>query len=274
MKRNNIARLINKSKEFNKYGIEIRKMQHSDEFCALHWHSCWELEFIVDGNGKQVLNGKEYPLKKGTIYILNPTDFHEVITEDVTIFTISFTDEQISDAFLEAFSGNGGGRQKVISGKQYDHFLQIAEMLLYESENQLKHGDTVSSLLLDLLLTQTIRIFDGQVSQKNDIKKALVSRAISYINLHFRENPSLTDTARFLGITPNYLSEEFHAVTGKKYKEYLTDLRLSYAKKLLSSSNLSITEICFASGFSSLSNFLRVFKEKFGVSPHNMQKNR
>lgn len=273
MKKTRSAKLINKSTEFNKYGIEIRKMHLHNEIATLHWHNCWELEFIVDGKGRQTLNGTEYPLTKGTIYILNPTDFHEVISDDTTIFTISFTDEQISEEFLEFFSGNGGGRQKIISGEQYEHFLQIAEMLLYEGENQLKYGDTASLQLLGILLTHTMRIFDGHISPKKEVKKALISKAISYINHHFRENPSLTDTANFLGITPNYLSEEFHSVTGKKYKEYLTDLRLSYAKKLLTSSNISITEICFASGFSSLSNFLRVFKEKYGISPHNMRKN-
>ncbi len=272
MKNVKSAKMLNKREGFNKYGITVEKKTNYTVYWPLHWHNCWELEIVTEGIGMQTLNGTEYEITPGSVYILNPTDYHEVRCDGMNMYNISFSDETLSDEFISAFSGNGGGRITQLDKESLEQLSGICEMLLYECKGSLKYSDKASQILLDLLFVRLLRHFGISENKKNDSRKALVSSAVSYINVHFRENPSLSDTANHLGITPNYLSEEFHAVTGKKYKEYLNEVRLMYAKKLLASSSLSVTEICFASGFSSLSNFLRVFKAKFGVSPQTMQR--
>lgn len=272
MNSNKTAKMLDKNGDFSKYGISIEKKSNYSCSWPLHWHNCWELELITEGNGFQILNGTTYNIGVGSIYILNPTDFHEVSLENVTVYNISFPDEMLSADFITAFSGIGGGLIKSVQGAEFEHLKQICEMLLFETSNTLRRGEKACKHLLDLLTIHLLRIFGvANVSSKNDSKKALIGSAVSYINTHFRDNPTLSDTASYLGITPNYLSEEFHSVTGKKYKEYLNEVRLMYAKRLLSSSSLSVTEICFASGFSSLSNFLRVFKAFYGTSPQAMK---
>ena len=57
----------------------------------------------------------------------------------------------------------------------------------------------------------------------------------------------------------------------KTYKEYINSLKLDHAKKLVVTTSASIKEICFASGFNSFTNFLRAFKENYGVSPGVMR---
>ena len=266
------ATMWNKSREFNNYGFNIVKKHDEPSFWDLHWHNSWEVEIVTRGKGTQILNGVKHDIDKGAVYILNPTDFHEVEVEELDVYNISFSDELLPDEFISAFSGNGGGRIKHIPDEKLTQLSSICEMLLYESQNPTKFADKATKSLLDLLFINLLRIFDVDKTKNFDTKKSMINNAVSYINIHFRENPTLSDVASNLGITPNYLSEQFHEVKGKKYKEYLNDVRLMYAKKLLLSSNLSVTEICFASGFSSLSNFLRVFKTKFGTSPQAMQK--
>lgn len=265
------AKMLNKRDSFNRHGFTIQKDRRQGEVWQLHWHNCWELEIISAGHGKQMLNGNICELVPGAVYILNPTDYHEVECEDVTVINIAFSDELLPKEFTAVFSGNGGGRYKCISPPELERLMSVCDMLLYESKNSGEYSDKITRSLLDILFAMMLRIF-GAEQNNYDTKKNLISCAVSYINLHFKDNPTLSDTAKFLGITPNYLSEKFHEVTEKKYKEYLNEVRLTYAKRLLLSSSLSITEICFASGFSSLSNFLRVFKARFGVSPQTMQK--
>lgn len=269
------AKMWNKREKLNQYGFLITKKSGVSGHWPLHWHNCWELEVVVSGTGRQMLNGTPCEITSGTVYILNPTDYHEITCENLNVYNISFSDELLSDDFVTAFTGNGGGRQAHISGAEFEQLVAICDMLLYESERgkAMRYADLAAKSLLDLLFVRLLRLFCYTNDKPaNGAKAAIVSRAVSYVNIHFRESPSLSDTARYVGITPNYLSEEFHRVTGKTYKEYLNDVRLMYAKKLLASSALSVTEICFASGFSSLSNFLRVFKAHFGVSPQNMQR--
>jgi len=68
-------------------------------------------------------------------------------------------------------------------------------------------------------------------------------------------------------ISPSYLSHLFKRVTGYTIMEYLTMCRLSMARKLLCETELSITEIVYATGFSDCSNFSRLFKREIGCSP-------
>lgn len=266
------ATMWNKSREFNDYGFNIVKKQDPTFVWPLHWHNSWEIEIVTGGKGLQSLNGTKHEIMRGAVYILNPTDFHEIEVTELEVYNISFSDALLPEEFMTAFSGNGGGRIKYISDSKLSQIASICEMLLYEYDNSPKYSDKTTKCLLDLLFIHLLRIFEVDETKNSDTRKSLINSAVSYINIHFREDPTLSDVASYLGITPNYLSEQFHEITGKKYKEYLNDVRLMYAKKLLASSSLSVTEICFASGFSSLSNFLRVFKSKYGMSPQAMQK--
>jgi AraC-like DNA-binding protein len=89
---------------------------------------------------------------------------------------------------------------------------------------------------------------------------------------HFRENLYLKDVAQQANLAPNYFSEAFHKLTGIPFQTYLQDLRLRFALALLRVSDLSVTEICYASGFNTLSHFLRVFKQKFHQSPNTFRR--
>ena len=262
------ADFLNKSSFFNSYGISIEK-RTVNTFYPLHWHDCWELEVVTAGNGSQVLNGKKHTLTRGAVYLLSPTDFHEVESRNLSLYTVCFRDEKLPEDFIRILSGGKGTHFRVCSEEELQPFLQVCDMLYRECEKQGKKGSqTAVEHLLGFLFVLLIRLFevDGEEEENENIP-TLAARAVSYVHLHFRENPSLSLVASRLCVTPNYLSERFHAATGKRYKEYLTEVKLRYAKTLLETVDISATEACFTSGFSSFSNFLRQFKARYGVPP-------
>lgn len=266
------AILLDNSRLFNRYGVSVFK-KTTDRFWKLHWHDCWELEVVTGGSGHQILNGVPYDLKAGSAYLLSPTDFHEVTANDLSVYNICFCDEQLPDSIIHAFSGGKGGFFVDCGGDDYYRLTQICEMLYRECQIPDQNFGTVAvEHLLGLLFVQLLRLFDVNGNHEIGGKIPLVSRAVSFIHLHFRDDPSLSDVAEKLCVTPNYLSERFHAVTGKRYKEYVTEIKLQYARKLLDTGGISVTEACFASGFSSLSNFLRVFKLRYGYPPGQLQR--
>ena len=91
--------------------------------------------------------------------------------------------------------------------------------------------------------------------------------ARKFIQEHATEKLSLEKVARAVAINPTHLSEKFKQVTGIKFVDYIARVRFERARKLLEDLNLRISEIAFAVGFQSLSQFNRLFKKFARRSP-------
>jgi len=92
-------------------------------------------------------------------------------------------------------------------------------------------------------------------------------KARKYIEEHADEELSLTKVANVVNMNANYLSERFKQVTGVNFVEYLARTRFEKACGLLDDADLRISDIAFAAGFQSLSQFNRVFKRLSSKSP-------
>jgi AraC-like DNA-binding protein len=92
-------------------------------------------------------------------------------------------------------------------------------------------------------------------------------KARKFIHEHSDEELSLTKVAKAVNISANHLSEKFKEVTGLNFVDYIARTRVGKARDLLRDRQLRISEIAFAVGFQSLSQFNRVFKKLSGKSP-------
>lgn len=96
---------------------------------------------------------------------------------------------------------------------------------------------------------------------------SLVDAVKHYIRQNYREDLTRNDLADVVHITPNYLSKRFHSETGMSLREYINRLRVDEAKRLLLSTNATISEIASEVGFDNISYFSTVFRKQCGVSP-------
>jgi AraC-like DNA-binding protein len=92
-------------------------------------------------------------------------------------------------------------------------------------------------------------------------------KARRFIDEHSDEKLGLTMVAKAVNISANYLSEKFKHVTGKNFVDYITCTRIDKARFLLQDRQRRVTEIAFAVGFQSLSQFNRAFKKLTRKSP-------
>lgn len=106
-------------------------------------------------------------------------------------------------------------------------------------------------------------IAENQQEHSQDV----VAKAKQYIKDNFTMEVSLDKTARAIGISPYYLSRLFKEAEGISYIDYLTKLRMEYAKKELSERENSIKEICAKSGYGDPNYFSRLFKKWTGFTP-------
>ena len=107
----------------------------------------------------------------------------------------------------------------------------------------------------------------NEITSRHRAEPVAIWKARKYIEEHADEELSLTQVAKVVNMNANYLSEKFKQVTGTNFVEYVARTRFANACDLLRKSNLRISEIAFAAGFQSLSQFNRVFKRFSGKSP-------
>jgi AraC-like DNA-binding protein len=99
-----------------------------------------------------------------------------------------------------------------------------------------------------------------------------IKAAIIYINANFRDNVTREGLAAMQSITPDHLGKAFRKYTGKKINEYVNDLRIKEAMKLLWTTDRKIIDIAFSLGFESLSTFNRLFTKILKTPPRNFRK--
>ena len=239
----------------------------------LHWHDCFEIELMLRGNAVQNLNGQRYEMMPGDIYLLNPTDFHSIETDGAVVYNIMFSEELLDEEVLQKILSIDKNIIFRLSQQELHTTEFLISRMLYEFENEASFSDSMIKNLMECLFIIILRKCNLSSETENNSENDAIRRAVLYLHSRFRENPSLTQVASVAGLNKNYFSGLFHSATGKTYKEYLNSLKLEHAKKLVHTSNIPVTEVCFAAGFNSLTNFLRAYKDCFGESPATMRKN-
>jgi AraC-like DNA-binding protein len=97
-----------------------------------------------------------------------------------------------------------------------------------------------------------------------------VDRAMALLRADVTRDWTLSGMARQVGMHPGYFSERFHQHAGVTFGKFLAGLRLERARHLLEFTSLPVSEVAFASGFRSISQFNRTFKNHTGKSPGTM----
>ena len=118
-----------------------------------------------------------------------------------------------------------------------------------------------------------IRLFDvpkdefRKIASRHRAEPVEIWKARKFIEQHSDDELSLSKVAKAVNISANHLSEKFKQVTGANFVDYVAYVRFEAARDPLLNSNRRISEIAFAAGFQSLSQFNRVFKKLSGKSP-------
>ena len=120
--------------------------------------------------------------------------------------------------------------------------------------------------LLDMK-AETMRTEDGEKEEAAE-DGGSIGKAIQYIEHNFYRSISLEEVSQAVHMNTAYFSTLFKKQTGKKYIDYVTDLRMEKARKLILNTDLKIGAIAEMVGYGSTKHFTRIYKEKFGTTPN------
>lgn len=132
-------------------------------------------------------------------------------------------------------------------------------------------SDEPPTRLTDVLIPPLCAMLERVLTDCDGCAPSELSGILKYIS----DSPSevsLDKLSQYLGRSRSYVSHFFKKKTGKSLRAYCNDLKLVLARKLLVSTDMSVTEIAFEVGFDDTSYFIRLFKEKYGVTPHKYKK--
>ncbi len=111
----------------------------------------------------------------------------------------------------------------------------------------------------------------AKVAVEDDSRRIL--KVKNFIAKNYMDEIRLAQLASIAGMSPSAFSRFFKLHTGRNLSDYIIDIRLGYAARMLVDTGHSISEISFDCGFNNLSNFNRIFKRKKGCSPSEFREN-
>ena len=232
----------------------------------LHFHDFFEIELVLSGEGRQRLNGVEYALERGCVYLLTPAHFHHVESQNgMVIVNVMFDEGIVSPALLTAVFGERQNLFFRLAEEELATVTALAHRLVKETECKDGYTEITVKNLLELILVMILR--HAGSDHGASVQNPILADALRYLYTHFPENPPLSRLAAMCGYTPGYFSKKFSLVTGKGYSEFLNILKTNHAKTLLASTGKTAAEIAFLCGFTSIPNFYRVFRAETGMAP-------
>lgn len=229
---------------------------------GLHWHEFYEIEYVTRGHGMQTLGGSEYVLRPGCFYLVTPFDCHEIAFDDeAELLNISFGDAVMpEDCLCRALL-----RDNVVyaDGGAGQNARLLCELIQSKYAGGSRSGTRCLYMLVECLIAE---LLDAREDSARPVGRGL-EKAIVFLHRNFRDNPSLGDAAQAAGYNRTYFCSRFREAIGMPYSQYLNELKLNRAQRLVVTTGEPMAFICYDCGFTSMSNFLRLYRARFGCAP-------
>ena len=257
---------------FSKYVENANSKAH-----LWHYHPEIELVYINGGSGKRQVGSHVSYYNDGDLILIGSNLPHCGFTNEQTgntnetviqmkpdflgndFFDISEM-KNIRNLFDQAKAGIAfGGETKKIIGHKIEGM---------DVQSQLEKLLSLLAILNELELSEEFKVLNAEgfsmemQMQDND----RINTVFNHVKDHFQEAITLEEVAVLVSMTVPSFCRYFKKITNKTFTKFVNDYRLVHASKLLAEKPISITEICYESGFNNFSYFNKSFKEFTGKS--------
>lgn len=267
------------------YVIERNKTEFT---FPLHNHSVYELNYVENARGVQRIVGDsveeigDYDLVLITGKDLEHTwQNHNCQSTDIKEITIQFSSDLFFQSFIEKnqFRSIKEMIEKAQKGVAFDISTILKVRPLLKSLSHEKQGFyavmTFLTILYELSVSGDLQTLSSssfaKAEQSYDSRR--VKKVDDFLNAHFHEEIRLSQLADLVNMSEVSFSRFFKLRTGKNLTDYLIDIRLGHAARLLADSTQTVSEIGYNCGFNNLSNFNRIFRKKKGCTPKEFREN-
>lgn len=257
--------------------------RHKKEFTyPIHNHSVYELNFVENAKGvRRIVGDSQEVIGDYDLCLITSPDLehvweqNECHSDDIREITVQF-DFSMSDETLLGRNPYASITRMMQEAKKGLSFPLQAIMKVYgmlDTLSSVKDGfyavQQFLTILYELSRCENARTLASssyaKVTVEDDSRRIL--KVKNFISKNYMDELRLPELASLAGMSSSAFSRFFKLHTGRNISEYIIDLRLGYAARMLVDTAKSISEIGFDCGFNNLSNFNRIFKKKKGCSP-------
>jgi AraC-like DNA-binding protein len=255
-----------------------------------HSHPELELVYVKESFGKRIIGNSVMPFEPGDMVFLGSDIPHVWLNDEIyyqemadlkansivvyfskdifgpTFYALKET-QKINELFFQAGKGISiigktniliaKKLEKLVLKKDFEVIVGLFEILsiLSESQDQIYINDEVYSLM------------------NKEAKADRLSEVFQFVNKNYARNIALVEIAAVANMTPTSFCRMFKLKSKKNFVDYLNEIRISNACKLLLETDKSMSEIAYSCGYKTASNFNKLFKKCKGITPSEFKKN-
>ncbi len=249
-----------------------------------HFHDFSELVFIIKGKGVQVIEQNEYLVSAGDVFVLQGNQKHFFKDPSgIEIINVMFTHHNKYGVISEAIRKLEGYNALFILESQYramHHFknklhldrAELAKMefilnsMILELENKMEGYKTLLKNKLEELIILLSRHYSSLEATE---AKALVriGKVIDHLESHYTDKIYLDELAEMAYMSTRNFQRIFRKAVGSSPSNYIMQIRLQKARKLLRNTENPVADIAIEAGFGDSNYFIKCFKKELGITP-------
>jgi len=250
-----------------------------------HYHKQFELIYITKSKGIRFVGDSVSQFHPGDLVLVgpylphlwrnDPSYYNGDDSNKVKTIVLKFTDDFIAEGTFNnpVFSSINTLLEKAKFGICFDKklsdnlkkdFIDIIE--LEPAEQRIK----LLNLLWRLSMADEQTVLSStDMRQYANESLQRIDAIIKYISDNYASNISLEDVADVACMTTNSFCRFFKKMTNKSFTQFLNEVRVRNASRLLLENNLSVSDVCYLAGYNSITNFYKNFKDIIGCTPNN-----
>lgn len=267
------------------YHLDYDERSHELNMEFQHFHDFYEICILLDRTAAHIIEGSLYEIQPLDIVLLRPSLLHKTQYPKgappkrlMITFAMPRNTPGLESGYTELFSifNKPVPIFRFTEERRKEVLAPINDIFAISQQSSVLQSVMIHSKFVEFLCAlHRYSAENGYVREETGSSMSRRMYAIaSYIHSHYQQDLSLDEVSRRFYVSAHHLSRQFNRVTGFTFTEYVQMTRIRNAQQLLLNSSEKITDIAAQCGFTSFSQFNRIFNKQNGMSPSAYRRGR